>query len=298
MNKPQIQLSLDLSKAEEAKLYQELKDQTSPQDRRKLVLDRLCSVNPPVEEPKKFQITWKKIVRWITALSGFLLLLVSVHFTYEFNCQAMSSFWALLLSLAIVFFTSFAFTLASYSTRAVGTLFCLLWFIGVSYSIFTAVAGQYQDFRGLLASDTEDTFVAQIDIYEERIESYKSQLSSLQQSEKNYQSILEGLDTPEKKYEYSRTWKDTTTRLDEVRANIADLTSKLDKAQDAILSLNQEKQTNKKDRTIYGWLSDILGISEGVLHFLVILFPSVFIDLVSGLVFKFAFGKHKEESND
>ena len=44
----------------------------------------------------------------ITRLVGILLVAVSVHFTNAFNVHAMKLVWALVLSVSIVFYTSFA----------------------------------------------------------------------------------------------------------------------------------------------------------------------------------------------
>ena len=84
----------------------------------------------------------KIAVKVFTGFIGIILMICSVHFTFDFNRLSMKVFWAFCLSFSIVSFMSLAFTIAGYCSEKFEKWFIFfLWVLGFVYSVFTAVSG-------------------------------------------------------------------------------------------------------------------------------------------------------------
>lgn len=246
--------------------------------------DRELPKEQPIQEnkpAKKFKVNGMFIFRSFCFLIGILLLACSVHFTYRFNCEAMNTHWAFILSLAIVCFTSFAFSIAMFTSKKTRSIIYLMWFIGVSYSIFTALASQMEDFRKYIAND-----ITHITIQKDSI--YQDQLNSLLQREKELIPSVnlekEYNENPDLKNQHYGNWvriKQNVEELKSIREEIKSL-------QLNIFNNVEEQKVVEENKTIYQWLSEILGIRSSLIQFLTLLFPSIFIDFVTGIVFKFS----------
>lgn len=293
-------------------------------------------VNPPevkkapeVEKPVK-KIVEKKpvaktinlelLIKIVVGFVGILFTMTSIHFTFNFNKQSMKSFWAFMLSLGMITFTSFAFTFASYvKDKRTKIIVYFLYALGVSYSIFTAIGGQFKDFQSYTHYDEVIESEYEYDDYlDKRIEELKSQIVELKkdiEDEKEWRNELrdkrsEYTNNPSLKEENGNTWKDIQNSNDKSDKSVEDLNIEIHKFQSELDELEQEKLNRLKlkesekpfeestvKETIYHWLASLFKIKASWIHFIVIVFPSVFIDLCSGICLKFAFFYKKEESN-
>jgi len=237
---------------------------------------------------KKSKITGMIVFRSFCFLIGILLLACSVHFTYRFNCEAMNTSWAFILSLAIVCFTSFAFSIAMFTSKKTRSIIYLMWFIGVSYSIFTALASQMEDFRKYIANDITHITIQKDSIYQNQLDSLIQREHELLPSvnlEKEYN------DNPDLKNQHYGNWIRIKQNIDELKK----VREEIKQLQLNIFNNVEEQKVVEQNKTIYQWLSEILGIKSSLIQFLTLLFPSIFIDFVTGIVFKFSLEGVKDE---
>lgn len=255
-------------------------------DEKKYEPDNMIIPNPKkqAEEPEKKD--YKSItIRCIVGFIGILLVLNSVHFTFEFNHLSMKLFWAFTLSVSIVTYMSIAFTLAHYTSEKYLKAFILfLWLLGFTYSVFTAVSGQYNDFRKYLATDKSEVIDSQKTILNNQLEIYvKKQKELLHWREQETEYSI----NPDLKTENPGTWK----RIQDGILKLEECEDKIEELQNQIMDIVEVDIVSEE--TVYSWLCKILGISSNRLHFIIVLFPAIFIDLCSGVCLMFAL-KRKE----
>lgn len=252
----------------------------------------------PVEEKKKVIVKaivpQKKkidhistIVKILSFMISIILILVSIHFTYEFNKLSLPKFWAFLLSISVVLFMSFAFVVKNMTESNIKkTVVILLWILGISYSVFTAVSGQFNDQRKYIAEDTYSKDNEELKIINEELKELKNKQKDLQYWKK---LEIQYTDNPELKEENPQTWNS-------IKRNVSQLVT----TEDQIRRLNDRKITiirnqNVKDENVFGWIQNILHINKNTIQFIIILFQSLFIDLCSTILMDFVFEKEKKK---
>lgn len=242
------------------------------------------------EENVKDKIQEKKskfsLLQIVCLVLGILLMICSVHFTYVFNKLSMQPVWAFMLSVAIVGYACFAFTIASLAKGFHKTVVYTMYIVGISYSIFTAVASQYDSFKNISLDDKTS-------IMGESIDSLKKELKDVETQEKELLPYV-GLEKtynldPDLKIHNNGTWHEIQDNVQKLSA-LRDEKSSLQKE----LKLLSEKQS-ETNKNVYTWISTTFHISAGLIQFIVILFPSMFIDIVSGIVIKYSFVKKEED---
>lgn len=237
--------------------------------------------SPTQEEPQALG----NIMRTVSGVIGTLLMVISINFTYMFNKLGMFAFWALLLSIAIVSFMCLAFTLKSYmETKLSRVMTIVLWVLGIFYSVFTAVSGQYNSFRKYNASDTSTIVSEQKELNDNRIKELQERYNNLlyvRDLEKEYTL------NPDLKVENPGTWSKIKTDV----AELKQLETDIKELQDVQWNLVGNDTIN--NTTVYHWLSETTGIDADILQLLIILFPALFMDLCSTLCLSFALSKRK-----
>ena len=180
---------------------------------------------------------------------------------------------------------AFAFTIKSYvAEKSTGVFIVILWVLGISYSVFTAVSGQYNDFRKYSASDTSVQVENKNKIYENQLKAYeKKQKELLHWREQETEYSL----NPDLKTENPVTWKKIQEGVEELKKVENEITEVQKKLLD-----NMDSEIVMKE-TVYNWLAGFLGINANIIQFIIILFPALFIDLCSTVCFTFALGKDK-----
>ena len=235
------------------------------------------------EPPKKDYL--KSFVKILVGVIGVILILCSIHFTFEFNHMSMKLFWAFSLSISIVTFMGIAFTLAHYVKEKYLKVFVLfLWLLGFIYSVFTAVSGQYNDFRKYLSTDKSEVIVTQKDLIKEQLEiQVKKQKELLHWREQETEYSL----NPDLKTENPGTWK----KIQEGLIKLEECENKIEELQDKLMDITEVDVISEE--TVYSWLCQTLGVSSNKLHFVIVLFPAIFIDLCSGICLMFALRKEE-----
>lgn len=251
-------------------------------EEKKQIPDNMIIHRPKKEQDDKKD--YKSItIRCIVGFIGILLVLNSVHFTFEFNHLSMKLFWAFTLSVSIVTYMSIAFTLAHYTSERYMKIFILfLWLLGFTYSVFTAVSGQYNDFRKYLSTDKSEVIDSQKTILNNQLDIYvKKQKELLHWREQETEYSL----NPDLKTENPGTWK----RIQDGIIKLEECEDKIEELQNQIMDIVEVDVVSEE--TVYSWLCKILGISSNRLHFIIVLFPAIFIDLCSGVCLMFALKK-------
>lgn len=222
-------------------------------------------------------------LRCVVGFIGVLLVFNSVHFTFEFNHLSMKLFWAFTLSVSIVTFMSIAFTLAHYTNEKYMKVFILLlWLLGFSYSVFTAVSGQYNDFRKYLSTDKSEVIDSQKTILNNQLDiqiKKQKELAHWREQETEYNM------NPDLKTENPGTWK----KVQEGLVKLEECENKIEELQNQIMDIVEVDIVSEE--TVYSWLCQTLGVSSNKLHFIIVLFPAIFIDLCSGVCLMFALKK-------
>ena len=230
----------------------------------------------------------EKTIKVLIGVIGFMLIACSIHFTYEFNALAMKPFWALMLSLSTVVFMSFAFTINSYIPRKrTRVAIRILWVVGITYSVFTAVSGQFNEFRTYNTSDKSMVVMNQNKILNDQLKTAKSKQSNLEHWRFEETKYTENT---ELKNENPGTWKRIQNGVEELKK----VESEINTIQEKLLQ-NANIESNENE-TVYNWLSKFFGINPNIIQFFIILFPALFIDLCSSISLSFAFGKSKSSN--
>lgn len=234
------------------------------------------------EKTKETKTDYKmSFLRIIIGIIGILLVICSIHFTFEFNRMSMKTVWALILSISVVSFMSIAFTMKNHTnSRLIKSLILFLWFLGISYSVFTAVSGQYNDFKKYVAEDITSISEEQKKIYNSQLNEKKKKKEMLlhwrnQETEYNF--------NPNLKTENPKTWKEIQKGVEELKA----IEKEIDELQEKILNIVSANTVSTE--TVYSWLARVIHIKSETIHFIMILFLASFIDLCSGICLSFAF---------
>ncbi len=248
------------------------------------------------ETKKKPDILYA-LCRIIMGIVGIGCIANSIRFTYAFNILVMPNFWAFLLSFSLIVFTSFVFTVRQYlkeqGKNHYAILFIILWVIGITYSIFTAVAGQYNDFTSVSTVASTEVLESKNELLKQQKEQLTSNLGMYESQLKQHQSIIDDLSqTPEKKVEYPQTWRESRNEIDRLTILIIDTQQQI---ADIDFELIETSVESNDKQNVFDWLSPLLRIDSDSIQFIISLFPAVFIDLVSPFAIMFAFYRRKEE---
>jgi len=226
-------------------------------------------------------------LKLVAAMAASILTMVSIHFTYEFNKIVMPNLWAFLLSFSVVIFMSCAFAIKSFAKdNFQKQVIVILWFIGISYSVFTAVSGQFNEIRKYEAADKTEIVTNQKDILNSMISEKRKAKDNLEHWRKAEELYT---NDPQLKVENPGTWRSIRngiTELKSVEKDLNELELKL---------LDCSSENLDENKSVYAWLSDVLGIKIYVIQFFMILFPSLFIDLCSTVLVGFVLGKNNSE---
>lgn len=233
------------------------------------------------QSEKKYPL--KNLMKIIVFCIGIILMITSIHFTHDFNKLGMTKIWAVCLSVSIVSFMCFAFTIRSYMKGKFNrTAVIILWSLGLLYSVFTAVSGQYNSFRKYNETDTSSTDTQRKDLINEQLSELQSrydEISYLRGLEKDYTL------NPDLKVENPQTWALIKSGVTELK----ELETKINTLQEQRYSLVDN--TTVLNTTVYHWLGETTGIDSDIIQLIIILFPALFMDLCSTLCLSFALAK-------
>ena len=267
-------------------LFNEPESKEYKEVEKKLMKKELKTEETPAEpEPPVNKSYLGEVMRVISAIIGTILMISSIKFTYDFNKFGMAKFWGMCLSMSIVSFMCFAFTIRSYMCTKLNRIgVVILWTLGLMYSVFTAVSGQYNSFRQYNASDESNIVTEQKELTEKRINELQAQYDSLlylKDLEKDYTL------NPDLKIENPQTW----SLIKKGTAELKDIEKELKELKDR--EYNLVTNDTVKDTTVYHWLQQTTGIDGNIIQLITILFPALFMDLCSTLCLSFALSKER-----
>jgi hypothetical protein len=161
----------------------------------------------------------------------------------------------------------------------------------VSYSIFTALASQMEDFRKYIANDVTIMSTKRDSIYDKQLNDLVKRENELLPS---VELETEYNNNPDLKNSHYGNWIRIKQNIDELKK----VREEIESIQLNILNNVEEQKVIEQNKTIYQWLSEIVGIKSSLIQFLTLLFPSIFIDFVTGIVFKFSLEGVKHEKKE
>jgi len=236
-------------------------------------------------------------IRIVMGLIGVGAIILSAYYTSLWAKDFLPIFWAAILSGVVVAFSAFAFEVAVMyfreRKRMAGLAFFLLWFVGITYSISTTIAGQYNAFavteraaavsRSLQAADTQV------------LATYRQQELDADTGAKNTSTKLETMyaimkdagQSADKRFEFKNTWKDTMDAITRMEGELKQYQADRKAAQDHIASaLRASPDLAKADQVdgipdFYQWMAGILKVSRNMAQFIMGLFPAIFIDFLA-----------------
>ena len=224
-----------------------------------------------------------KFIKCFTLFIGLTLTVVSIHFTFEFNKLSLSPFWAFLLSASVVLFMNLAFVVRSMTKNVImKQIIIFLWFLGICYSVFTAVSGQFNDQRKYVAKDNSSKIENLNSRYESELRQWQNKQKDLQHwrvQEENYSW------NPDLKIENPGTWKTIQKGVKE----LSDVEAKISELNERIIS--NIDSVSDEEKSVFSWIQSVTGFDNDFIQFIIILFPALFIDLCSTVLIDFALGK-------
>jgi len=275
-----------------AALVEEVTDIREPEAEKKR-LPRKRKPKPVIEEPPEAEVSdipvvevpfWKTVpfmVEVVMLVAAVGSAIMSAYHTSAFMLQSGKPGWvSALTGLIMILFSATAFTAARYffqekdASRVFGWLFIVLGIGIISFSMFSTIAVNYNQFNWeeqrevavsvegstelSIANETRTTTQAEVKRLDEEIQRVRTEAAYWQQQD----------------------WR----RHDRLMADIRNLEGRREKAWDAFVAAGQasivaENKIIEEQGTIYGFLQRLFGVSGDALRFFVYVIPSIFYDV-------------------
>jgi ABC-type multidrug transport system fused ATPase/permease subunit len=264
---------------------------------------------PKIKMPKRFQNKLESfsILRWVMLLVGISSSVMSAYYTQIWQHETLSIFWSWFLSLIMIIFSSAAFlTLigllsksieSRFSTWLLSGIFFILWIICLIYSIQVTVAGRFAQYQEIVSKNKTET------VNQVKSNNILSSIESLKLDKMNNQKQLDIL---LKQYDYAQVdmqIKGTSIQsikndIDKIKNVLMDVNGKLENKNLEYEKIIGNGTTNNEAKFgFYDWAAKIYKTDRGNVEWIMLLFPSLFLDIASPIalaVFMFL-GRKKEE---
>jgi ABC-type multidrug transport system fused ATPase/permease subunit len=265
---------------------------------------------PKAKMPKRLQNKLESfsILRWVMLLVGISASIMSAYYTQIWQHETLSIFWSWFLSLIMIIFSSAAFlTLigllsksidSKFSTWLLSGIFFILWIICLIYSIQVTVAGRFAQYQEIVSKNKIET------VNQVKSNNILSSIESLKLDKINNQKQLDIL---LKQYDYAQVdMQIKGTSIQSIKNDIEKTKNVLIDINGKLESKNSEYEkiigngttTNEAKFGFYDWAAKIYKTDRGNVEWIMLLFPSLFLDIASPIalaVFMFL-GRRKNES--
>ena len=253
------------------------------------------------------------ILRWVMLIVGVGSAIISAYYTQIWQHETLNLFWSWFLSLIMIGFSSAAFlTLigiltksihGKFSTWLLAGIFFVLWIICLLYSISVTVAGRYAQYQEIVLTNQVAENNHTLDTI--KISNVLDIIKSLKLERDNNQKRLNTLflqaDAIQRGEEVKgETWLTIQSRILNVQGiissfnkNIEDKSAEYEK----IMGISSIISKNESKFGFYDWIASIYNTDRKNVEWLMVLFPSLFLDIASPIalaVFMFL-GRKKEE---
>jgi hypothetical protein len=253
------------------------------------------------------------ILRWVMLIIGIGSGIMSCYYTQIWQYETLNIFWSWFLSLIMIGFSSAAFlTLiglltksihSRFSTWALSIVFFILWIICLIYSISVTVAGRFSQYQEIVLTNqvAENTHTVESIKTNNILESINSLKLERDNNQKRLNTLFLQAEDIQKGYEIKgETWVTIQSRILNVQNLISELNMKI-----ANKNIEYEKMLespyiiskNESKFGFYDWMAKIYKTDKGNIEWIMILFPSLFLDIASPIalaVFMFL-GRGKDE---
>lgn len=264
---------------------------------------------PKVKMPKRFQNKLESftILRWVMLLVGISSSVMSAYYTQIWQHETLSIFWSWFLSLIMIIFSSAAFlTLigllsksieSRFSTWLLSGIFFILWIICLIYSIQVTVAGRFAQYQEIVSKNKIET------VNQVKSNNILSSIESLKLDKINNQKQLDIL---LKQYDFAQVdmqIKGTSIQsikndIEKIKNVLMDINGKLEsKNSEYEKTIGNTTTNNESKFGFYDWAAKIYKTDRGNVEWIMLLFPSLFLDIASPIalaVFMFL-GRKKED---
>jgi hypothetical protein len=187
----------------------------------------------------------------------------------------------------------------------IGYFILLVWFFLTIYSILSTVAGQYNQ---LIFVETQqiNTDAKDTDFYKDQIIAINEQIELLKNENKLFNEEIKilvnrssSIESIEDKFKYRNTTKKTETRTDLLRKNITENNKKISSLIEKKSGLQKEDYSDFKVNkgNVYNYFAKLTRLEPLYIQFILSLFPSMFIDIISPVSLAiFLFRKRQEKT--
>lgn len=177
-------------------------------------------------------------------------------------------------------------------------LFTVLWVLVISYSMYSTVAGQYNE---RIVNEIEEVEKNsenigkknKYDLYNKQENDLENRIFGKEKDLETYRIIMDDFDTLEKRKENSQVYYDTDWRIRQAENQINSWRVELKEIQDkkenflefeTVNSGTLEETTIKKE-SFYIWINKLFGVDPEQVKFWSSVFPAIFIDIIASLAF-------------
>jgi len=243
-----------------------------------------------ISDKFKFKLDFLLVFKFAIFVIGCIATFMSMYFTYFWFKGFFNNYIAFMLAIAIVGFSVIAFeSIIIFKYRknfGVMWLFIFLWFIVLTLSMTTTIAGQVnKNFENTIKkkdvkNDNNVMLYTQLKI---EIDSVNIDLANKRKDRDSLNNSLIKYSDDQKKYNsvmYQIAIKDK-----DIEKTYKLLESKNIEFKELIKNSNLDLNKNKDNLTFYQWASSVLGIPENVIEFFLGLFFALFLDIISPISF-------------
>lgn len=255
---------------------------------------------------KKLQIGFRdfltidNFIRVIMFLIACSAMVISVYYTQFWLISYLSNFYATLLSSIMVIYASFSFHgVLVIENRGVKVFIVITAVIVIFFSMFSTIAGQYNN-RIMKEKEIQENTnkIQQYKRWAEQEKELTILLTKREEEIRGLQEILDSVNTIEERKEKGWYFWDTGERIKKIKEEMigyekerAELRKKIEN----YLSLDTNKTEQEENKSFYQWLADILNKPSDKIEFFISIFPAVFIDIIAPLGMLVALRRKKEE---
>ena len=270
---------------------------------------------PNIKMPKRFQNNDYAfpILRWIMLVIGIGAAVISAYYTQIWQHETLNLFWSWFLSLIMIGFSSAAFlTLiglltksihSKFSTWLLASIFFILWVICLLYSIQVTVAGRYAQYQEIVIKNkvNENNALVENVKMSNMVDTINSLKVEKTNNQKRLDTLLKQADDIQKGNEVKgESWVTIQSRILNVQGIIASLNTEIENKNseyEKLLERSPIISSNDAKFGFYDWAAKVYKTDRGNIEWIMLLFPSLFLDIVSPIalaVFMFL-GRKKEE---
>jgi hypothetical protein len=254
--------------------------------------------------PKKVHSYSIDVIRILMGAIGGIAVFISAWYTALYLIDNNFLIIALLMSFIMVVFSTAAVQLIVLFFRRkawlLALIFCLLWIVVLTFSMGSTVVGQYN--KWVVTNATSDSIENVLySNYTNTENSLQAQVVTKQDQLRTLNTLLNSIDTMEKRTTSKKDFDNWNWQVTVIERDVKALNKSLLEIAQKKEKLLQENKTMltdvKKQGTMnaYDFMAKATGWSANLIHFIMLIFPAVFADIIApvGIAVMLFLGKEK-----